>query len=107
MPGLYDLSVWYPVESAAGTFSSATPMLATGATNAVPLTVNQSINGGGWQPVVTGLYFATGSAGNLTLNNDTGDTTSSVVANGARWVYEVSQDNPTGGTTVPAWWAGF
>jgi uncharacterized repeat protein (TIGR01451 family) len=107
VPGLYDLSIWYPVESATYPFSSATPMLATGTTNAVPLTANQSINGGGWQPVVTGLYFAAGTGGNLTLNNNTGDTSRSVVANGARWDYDVSQDNPAGGTTVPAWWASF
>ncbi|MGA2544444.1 MAG: hypothetical protein ABSG78_23080 [Verrucomicrobiota bacterium] len=104
VPGLYDISIWYPTKP--GFFSASTPMIAIGTTNVVPATVNQTINGGSWQPLVTGMYFASGASGNLTIYNDSGDTTTSVVANGARWVYEVSQDNPASGT-VPAWWADF
>ena len=102
--GLYDLSVWYPVNP--GSFSSNTPMIATGATNVVTVSVNQTINGGGWQPLTAALFLTNGTTGNLTINNESGDTTTSVVANGARWAYELSQDAPTNGT-VPAWWADF
>ena len=72
----------------------------------MPVNVDQTINGGSWQPVVTGLYLTNGATGNLTIYNNSGDPTTSVVANGARWAYELSQDAPTNGT-VPAWWAGF
>jgi uncharacterized repeat protein (TIGR01451 family) len=102
--GLYDVSIWYPIKP--GVFSGSTPMIANGATNAVLASVDQTVNGGSWQPLVTGLYFASGFSGNLTIYNNSGDTTTSVVANGARWVYELSQDTPTNGT-VPAWWANF
>ena len=84
--GLYDVSIWYPTKP--GAFSSNTPMIANGGTNVVLAYVNQTINGGGWQPLVTGIYFATGTKGNLTIRNDSGDRTTSVVANGARWAYD-------------------
>jgi uncharacterized repeat protein (TIGR01451 family) len=108
VPGIYDLSVWYPVPNPGNPpYSGATPMAATGATNEVSVLVNQSANGGSWQPLVTGLFFETnGYTGTLTIFNNSGDTTTSVVANGARWAYELSQDAPTNGT-VPAWWAEF
>ncbi len=102
--GLYDVSIWYPIKP--GAFSSTTPVILTGATNEVLLGVDQAVNGGGWQPLITGLYFATGNTGNLTIYNNSSDTSTSVAANGARWVYEVSQDNPASGS-VPAWWANF
>lgn len=102
--GLYDLSIWYPIKP--GVFSSNTPMIANGATNAVLASVDQTVNGGSWQPLVKGMYFARGLSGNLTIYNNSGDTTTSVVANGARWDYELSQDTPASGT-VPAWWSDF
>ena len=68
--------------------------------------VDQTVNGGGWQPLATGLYFASGMSGNLIIYNNSGDTTTSVVANGARWDYNLSQDAPANGS-VPAWWADF
>jgi hypothetical protein len=102
--GLYDVSIWYPVNP--GPFSHNTPMVVTGATNVVTVKVDQTVNGGSWQPLVPGVFFTNGTTGNLTIYNDSSDTTTSVVANGARWVYELSQDAPTNGT-VPAWWADF
>jgi len=105
VPGFYDVSVWYPIKP--GYFSSNTPMYATGTSNQVEVNVNQAANGGSWQPLVTGLFFATnGFTGSLAIYNNTGDTTTSVVVNGARWAYELSQDAPTNGS-VPAWWAEF
>ena len=102
--GIYDVSIWYPIKP--GSFSANTPMMVTAATNVVAVNVDQTINGGSWQPLATGVFFTNGATGNLTINNDSGDTTTSVVANGARWVYELSQDSSTNGT-VPAWWADF
>jgi hypothetical protein len=104
VPGLYDVSVWYP--SKPGYFTSNAPMYATGATNVVLVYVNQTINGGSWQPLTTGLFLTNGTAGNLTIYNDSGDTSTSVVANGVRWAYELAQDTPASGA-VPAWWAEF
>jgi len=72
----------------------------------VLLGVDQTANGGGWQLLVTGMYFVPGNAGNLTIYNNTSDPSTSVAANGARWVYDVSQDNPASGS-LPAWWANF
>jgi len=104
VPGLYDVSIWYPDN--VGTFSSNTPMVINGATNALVLNVNQTINGGSWQPLARGMFFAAGITGNLTINNNSGSTATSVVANGARWDYNLSQDAPANGS-VPAWWADF
>jgi hypothetical protein len=81
-------------------------MIANGATNAVLVDVDQTTNGGGWNQIIAGLYFATGAGGNLTIYNNTGNSGVSVAANGARWVYETSQDAPTN-RSVPAWWANF
>jgi len=102
--GLYDISVWYPIKPAS--FANSTPMIGNGATNAVLVDVDQTANGGGWNQIITGLYFATGTAGNLTIYNNSGSQGTTVVANGARWVYETNQDAPTNGS-VPAWWANF
>jgi uncharacterized repeat protein (TIGR01451 family) len=102
--GLYDISVWYPTKP--GAFSSRTPMYASGATNQVFVPVDQTVNGANWQPLTLGMYFATGTGGNLTIYNNTGDTTTSVAANAARWVYEVAQDAPaTTNSLLPGWWA--
>jgi hypothetical protein len=82
-------------------------MSANSSTNQVSVNINQTINGGSWQPLTTALFYATnGYLGNLVINNNSGDPTTSVVANGARWAYELSQDAPTNGS-VPAWWANF
>jgi len=100
--GLYDVFIWYPTKP--GTFSDNTPVTVTGPTSLANLTVDQTVNGGGWQPLVTGMYFAPGGENSFTIFNNTGDT-NDVAANGARWVYEPGQDNAAG--TVPAWWANF
>ncbi len=101
--GLYDVFIWYPTKP--GAFSANTPVIITGPTSQATLNVDQTVNGGGWQPLVTGMYFAPGGENDFTIFNNTGDT-NDVVANGARWVYEAGQDIAAGGT-VPAWWANF
>jgi uncharacterized repeat protein (TIGR01451 family) len=100
--GLYDVSIWYPIKP--GAFSANTPVIVTGPTSLATLNVDQTVDGGGWQPLVTGMYFAPGGENDFTIYNNTGDT-NDVAANGARWVYEPGQDSAAG--TVPAWWANF
>jgi uncharacterized repeat protein (TIGR01451 family) len=101
--GAYDVAIWYPQSSA---FTTNAPVYVSGATNEVIFRVNQAAGGGTWQTLVTNMYFASGSGGNVTIYNDTGYTNKSVVANAMRWLYETNQDDPTNGT-VPAWWANY
>ncbi|HEX4122907.1 MAG TPA: hypothetical protein VH619_20005 [Verrucomicrobiae bacterium] len=100
--GDYDISIWYP-ESA--TFATNTPFVISGGTNELFVPVNQSINGGSWQPLASNVYFVTGITGNVIIDNDTGYTNKGVAANGMRWVYDVAQDSTPG--ELPAWWANF
>jgi uncharacterized repeat protein (TIGR01451 family) len=102
LSGNYDISVWYPTNTS---FSASTPMVITGATNQVVATVNQSINGGNWVTIATGIYFAQGTGGSLTIENNEG-ATNNVVANAAQWTYSLTQDAPTNGV-VPGWWSTF
>jgi uncharacterized repeat protein (TIGR01451 family) len=126
VPGLYNISVWYPVKP--GSFSSATPMIVNATTNVWTTNVNQTVNGGDWRLLAPDMYFGAATTystatnrftlqvsgvlvtnvltANLSINNGSGDPSTSVVANGARWAYDLSQDAPTNGV-VPAWWAWF
>ncbi len=101
--GNYDISIWYPQST---TFSTNTPVFISGATNEVFESVNQTLNGGSWQPLAQNIYFASGVSGNVAIYNNTGLTNKGVAANGMRWVYNAAQDNPTNGA-IPAWWASF
>jgi hypothetical protein len=103
VPGQYDVSIWHPQNPE---FTTNAQVYISGATNEVIVSVNQTTNGGGWQPLVNDMYFAGGVAGNATIYNDTGETNKSVVANAMRWVYDPAQDYPTNGS-VPAWWATY
>jgi hypothetical protein len=102
-PGKYDVSIWYPQSTA---FATNTPIFVSGGTNEIVTNVNQSVNGGSWQPLAQGIYFASGASGNVVIKNNTGSTNNAVVANGMRWDYSVSQDNPGNGI-VPQWWSSF
>jgi uncharacterized repeat protein (TIGR01451 family) len=101
--GNYDVSIWYPQSSA---FATNTPVFVSGATNEIFNSVNQTLNGGSWQPLDQDVYFAAGLTGNVAIYNNTGVTNKAVAANGMRWVYDAAQDDPTNGA-VPAWWATF
>jgi uncharacterized repeat protein (TIGR01451 family) len=100
-PGFYNVSVWYPQSA---NFTTNVPMSVSGATNEVVVTVNQTSNGGTWQPLATNLYFASGIGGNAVIYNGTGTTNKLVAANAMKWSYVDSQDYP-GNNMVPAWWA--
>jgi uncharacterized repeat protein (TIGR01451 family) len=101
--GLYNVYIWYPQNN---TFTTNAQVHVTGATNAIVLSVNQTIQGGGWQPLATNMYFAAGTNGNVILYNNTGDTNKYLVANAMKWVYNAAQDYASHGA-VPAWWANF
>jgi uncharacterized repeat protein (TIGR01451 family) len=101
--GNYDVSIWYPQSTS---FSTNTPVYISGATNELFASVNQTLNGGSWQPLATNVYFASGVSGNVVIDNNTGQTNKGVIANGMRWVYDAAQDTPTNGT-LPAWWSNF
>jgi uncharacterized repeat protein (TIGR01451 family) len=101
--GLYDVSIWYP-ESAI--FTTNAQVYVSGGTNEVIRSVNQTTNGGSWQPLANDIYFAAGTGGNVTIYNKTGETDKSVVANAMMWMYDPAQDNPTNGS-VPGWWANY
>ena len=49
--------------------------------------VNQTTNGGSWQPLATNFYFASGTGGNVVIYNDTGETNKQVAANAMKWSY--------------------
>jgi uncharacterized repeat protein (TIGR01451 family) len=101
--GLYNVSNWYPISSI---FATNTPIYVSGGTNEIITNVNQATNGGGWQPLAHDLYFATGTAGNVEIFNNTGNTTRGVIANGVMWAYDPAQDVPSNGVP-PAWWSHF
>jgi uncharacterized repeat protein (TIGR01451 family) len=101
--GLYDVSIWYPDNS---TFTTNAQVYVTGPTNALIDSINETVHGGGWQPLATNMYFARGTNGTVILYNDTGDTSKYLVADAMMWAYVAAQDYPTNGA-VPAWWANF
>ncbi len=101
--GNYDVSIWYPQSTA---FATNTPIFVSGATNEIFMNVNESVNGGSWQLLAPGLYFAAGTSGNVVIKNNTGSTNNAVAVNGMRWDYTVSQDNSGNGST-PQWWSSF
>jgi uncharacterized delta-60 repeat protein len=102
-PGFYNVFAWYPTDS---TFSTNAQMFVSGATNVVIASVNQTTNGGSWQPLATNLYFANGTSGNVIVYNDTGESNKLVAANAMMWSYIPSQDYPSNGVP-PAWWSTF
>ncbi len=101
--GNYDISIWYPQSTA---FSTNTPVYISGATNELFKSVNQTLDGGSWQPLAEDVYFGAGVTGNVAIYNNTSETNKAVAANGMRWVYDAAQDNPGSGA-VPAWWSSF
>jgi hypothetical protein len=101
--GKYNISIWYPESP---TFATNTPVSVSGTTNELSFSVNQSVNGGSWQPLAQDVYYVAGLTGNVTIYNNTGYTNKGVAANGMRWVYDPAQDNTTG-DALPAWWSSF
>ena len=99
--GLYNVYIWYPRNA---TFTTNAQVSVTGATNEFLLSIDETANGSGWQPLATNLYLTAGTNGKVTMFNDTGDTNKYLVANAMMWVYNSAQDHAANGA-VPAWWA--
>ncbi|MGA2177628.1 MAG: hypothetical protein ABSH38_21850 [Verrucomicrobiota bacterium] len=101
--GKYNVSIWYPQST---NFTTNAQVHVSGEASESILGVNQTTNGGSWQPLVNDLYFASGTGGNVAIYNNTGETNKNVIANAMKWVYDPTQDYPTNGS-VPAWWANY
>jgi hypothetical protein len=92
-PGRYDVYLWYPTISKG---NSSTPVLLSDASGTLSLNVNQSTSSGGWKLVATGRKLLAGSSAFARFAN-TGTRGKLVSADGAKWVYSATQDNPTAG----------
>jgi len=101
--GLYNVFIWHPQNSS---FTTNAQVYLNGATNDFTLSINETTNGGTWQPLATNIFLVSGANGGVTIYNDTGESNKYVVANAMMWVYIAAQDYPTNGS-VPAWWANF
>lgn len=82
--GLYDIYVWYPQGSNRPTNAPVTITHASGTTN---LTVDQTINGGGWRLIASSLPFNAGTGGFVRYSNGAGYTGKVVMADGVRFTY--------------------
>ena len=74
-PGTYEVSLWYPVDSPRST-NAPWSVRFSGGTNTV--SVNQSINGGGWRPIFVG-DFLSGTNGYVQLANNAGGSSLALV----------------------------
>jgi len=101
--GLYDVYIWYPQSAL---FTANAQVHLHGGTNDIVLSVNETTQGGAWQPLTANMYFARGTSGYVMLDNNTGETNKYLVANAMKWVYITAQDD-SGNGKVPAWWANF
>lgn len=101
--GEYDVSLWYSADSNRSASAPVT-VVSSGGSNLVE--VNETTNGGSWQPLVGAQNFAAGANGFVRLGNGSGETNRIVIADAVDFAYTQGQDSPTNGT-VPAWWSGF
>lgn len=101
--GTYDVFLWYPEGT---NRSTHVPVLVSSAGGDSTANVNQTINGGRWQLLVAGQFFAAGTNGFVQLGNGTGENNRLVMADAVRFYFHPGQDVRSDGT-VPGWWAGF
>lgn len=100
--GPYDVYVWYTSGSNRSTAVKYTVNYSGGSTNQ---TINQTVDptdpdGLKWVRIGTGLQFAAGTGGNVTMNNITGEssTTKVILVDAMKWVYVGADTAPP---TVP------
>jgi uncharacterized repeat protein (TIGR01451 family) len=99
--GRYDISTWYPSGS---NHSTNVPMSVQSASGSVNTTVDQT-SGGRWVPLASNMNVPDGNV-SVMLQNNTGESGKTVIANAARFSYVIGQDKPTNGN-VPSWWAQY
>ena len=99
--GLYDVYCWYNSGSNRSTAAKYVINYSGGSTSQ---TVNQTAGGGAWVLIGSGLPFAAGTSGSVTLNNATGETsaTTVVIADAIRWVYAGAGSGSCGDMTPPS-----
>jgi hypothetical protein len=102
-PGKYDVAIWHP-QGPNWTVNAPVTIFYNG--GAVSTHVNQTLGGGSWQTMATGLDFAAGSGAFVIFGNNTGEPNKTVVVDAIRWSYVASQDNGADGT-VPNWWSDY
>ncbi|MDB6125119.1 MAG: Fibronectin type domain protein [Pedosphaera sp.] len=85
--GKYDVYIWY---TSGANRSTAAPWVISynGGTTNVP--ANQQVNGSTWVLIASGINFASGSSGNVTLLNNTPDSGKIVMADAVRFVMTAS-----------------
>lgn len=86
--GNYNIYAWWTASSNRATNA---PFFVQWNGGSQTVNVNQSINGGSWQVILTGKNFAGGTAGYLKLGNGTGATGKVVIADAARFL-QISED---------------
>jgi len=99
----YDVYIWYPAGSNRSTNAQVNIFFDGGS---VMRSVNQTVNGGSWQLLVTDLDFVSGTDGFATIGNNTGESGKVVMADAMRWTYSSGQDAPSDGS-VPTWWLDY
>jgi len=84
VPGMYEVSVWYPSDTNRSVKAPYTIYYDGGSTT---VRVNQTINGGQWNRLAV-LPFAAGASGYIQLANGTGESASTIVcADAVRFLY--------------------
>ena len=101
--GEYDVSVWYSADT---NRSATAPVTVSYAGGSDLIDVNETTNGGSWQPLVSAQNFAAGTNGFVRLGNGSGETNRIVIADAVDFAYTRGQDSPANGT-VPSWWTSF
>ena len=103
IPGNYDVYIWY---SEGPNRSTNVPVTVSYNGGSVLTPVNESVPGGNWQLLASGVPFLAGSNGFVRIGNGTGETGKVVIADAIRFTYSAGQDSRNNGL-VPAWWANF
>jgi len=100
-PGKYDVYIWYPQ---GGNRAANAPYTINYNSGSMTIPVNQQTGGGAWQLIATGLDFALGTNGFVSLSNNANPTV--VVADAVRFSYVEPQDFAVD-QGVPTWWQNF
>jgi hypothetical protein len=90
-PGYYDVSIWYPQGSNRATNAPWTVFFFGDSTN---VSVDQTINGGGWRLIAPARPFQRGTNGCVNLSNDTGSSGKVVLADAVRFTLVATFPNP-------------
>ncbi len=99
--GLYDVYCWY---NSGANRSTAAKYVINYSGGSTSKTVNQTTGGSAWVLLGSGLPFAAGTSGCVTLNNATGETsdTTVVIADAIKWVYAGAGSGSCGDVTPPS-----